>query len=497
MKTIPKLTLILGLTVGSTVGFAQATTAPAASESANNPAEVVPLIVIDEAPLIEAVKTLARQANINYILDPRLTNPEPGPDGKVPVSPNVTIRFENVTAEDALVSVLETYSLTMVRDPRTRVARITIQDPAALPPLVTRVVQLNYANPTNLVSVLVPTMVDKRSRVLADGRTRKLIIVATEKDQEAGEELIKKLDLKTEQVLIEGAIVETTQNPKSVKGVDWSGTLSGQQVQFGNKPPTTADIAANNIGYSSTPRFLADTSSGINPSVGYLKADGLSAVMSFLNSQTDTEVMSTPRTVTLDNMPSKLEVTTAFPIFKVTPGSANSPAGAEITYTNLGTILTVTPRIAADNNVALTVTPEVSNLAGKDSQLVPGGDSGSSEITANIYSIRRFDTTVLIPSGNTIVMGGLVNDEITDQQTKVPLLGDLPFVGRAFRSESKVRLKKNLLVFLTPTILRDDDFQSGTTAKEFLQSTFSAPVPFDDSNAWESAKPHDWRKPVY
>lgn len=486
MKTIPKLTLILGLAVGSTAGFAQETNAPAASEPVNAPAEVVPLIVIDEAPLIEAVKTLARQANINFILDPRLTNPEPGPDGTIPVPPNVTIRFENVTAEDALVSVLETYSLTMVRDPRTKVARITIQDPAALPPLVTRVVQLNYANPTNLVSVLVPTMVDKRSRVLADGRTRKLIIVATEKDQEAGEELIKKLDLKTEQVLIEGAIVETTKNPSTIKGIDWTGTLAAQNFTIGNDPAGSGSISM-------------DTSGGglnFNPNTAFLRADGVSAVLSFLNSQTDSEVMSTPRTVTLDNMPARLEVTTAFPIFKITPGSANSPAGAEITYTNLGTILTVTPRIAADNNVSLTVSPEVSNLAGKDSQQV-SGDGGSTEVTANIYAIRRFDTTVLVPSGNTIVMGGLMNDESTDKMTKVPILGDLPGIGRAFRSNDKVRLKKNLLVFLTPTILRDDDFKKGETAKEFLQSSYSLPADIDDSNAWESAKPHDWRKPVY
>jgi general secretion pathway protein D len=163
----------------------------------------------------------------------------------------------------------------------------------------------------------------------------------------------------------------------------------------------------------------------------------------------------------------------------------------------LGTILTVTPRIAADNNVSLSVTPEVSNLAGKDTQLVPGTDGISSEITANIYDIRRFDTTVLVPSGNTIVLGGLVNDEVSDRATKVPILGDLPGVGRAFRHNTKERTKKNLLVFLTPTILREDDFQKSESGREFLQSDPGVIPEWDDSNAWESAKPHDWRKPVY
>ncbi|HAV63786.1 MAG TPA: hypothetical protein DCY13_15650 [Verrucomicrobiales bacterium] len=395
----------------------------------------------------------------------------------------MTIRFENVTAEDALVSVLDTYSLQMIRDPKTRVARITIKDPDALPPLVTRVVQLNYANPTNLVSVITPTIDAKRSRVLADGRTRKLIIVATEKDQEAAQELIAKLDLKTEQVLIEGTIVETSKNPKTVKGIDWSGTFSGQNFTFGNQPNFSGGVRA-------------DTLAGLNPSVGYFGADGVNAVFNFLNSQTDAEIVATPRTVTLDNQPARLEVTTAFPIFKVTPGSANSPAGSEITYTNLGTILTVTPRIAADNNVSLSVIPEVSNLAGVDSQTVPTQD-GEATITANIYAIRRFDTTVLIPSSSTLVLGGLMNDEVTDKEVKVPILGDLPGIGRAFHSRDKDRKKKNLMVFITPTILREDDFKKGGNAKEFLHSSYSPMADVDDSNAWESAKPHDWRKPVY
>lgn len=485
MKKATQLTCILGLALSSTVCFAQDKATPAPANPPVTQGEVVPLIVIDEAPLIEAVKTLARQAGINFILDPRLTNPEPGPDGKVPVQPNVTIRFENVTAEDALVSVLETYNLTMVRDPKTKVARITIKDPDALPPLVTRVVQLNYANPTNLVAVILPTVTDKRSRILADGRTRKLIIVATEKDQDAAAELIKRLDLKTEQVLIEGAVVETTKNPSTVKGIDWSGTLAAQNFSFGN----------NALGSGVTMSTQGD-SLKFTPQTGYLSADGVNAVLSFLNSQTDTEVTSTPRTVTLDNQPAKLEVTTAYPVFQVTPGSANSPAGAQVTYTNLGTILTVTPRIAADNNVSLTVTPEVSNLAGKDSQQVPGA-TGQATITANIYDIRRFDTTVLIPSGNTLVLGGLVNDQFTDKETKVPLLGDLPGIGRAFRSTNKNRVRKNLLVFLTPTILRDDDFKKSDTAKAFLQSSYRLPDEIDDSDAWESAKPHDWTKPVY
>jgi type II secretory pathway component GspD/PulD (secretin) len=483
MKKTKALVLLFGLTLSSGVCFAQEPGTPAAGNVQTQAAEVVPIIVIDEAPLIEAVKTLARQANINFILDPRLTNPEPGPDGQVPVPPNVTIRFENVTAEDALLAVLETYGLQLLRDPKTKVARITIMDPAALPPLVTKVIQLNYANPTNIAQTLIPT-IEPRSRVLADGRTRKLIIVATEKDQEAAMELIDQLDNETQQVLIEGNIIETAKNPKTFQGIDWAGTLEAQNFTFGNNP-SKSPLAPG------LPGVVYDTAAGLTPAIGYLKADGVKAVLSFLNTQEDTEVVSTPRTVTLDNQQALLSVTKAFPIFKITPGSANSPAGAEITYTNLGTILTVTPRIAADNNVSLTVIPEVSNISGQDKQIINGVEN-----IANVYAIRRMETSVLIPSGNTLVMGGLILDDVRDKITKVPILGDIPGLGWFFRSTEKNYSKANLMIFITPTILAKNDFNPASSAGPFLQ-TPTPDAPSMKMSPMETALPHDWRKPVY
>src|SRR5204862_4575448 len=134
----------------------------------------------------------------------------------------------------------------------------------------------------------------------------------------------------------------------------------------------------------------------------FLHSYGVRAIVSFLNTDNDTELVATPRAVTLDNQSPSLSVTRAFPLFKITPGSANSPAGAEITYTNLGTILNVTPHITATSNISLSVVPEVSSVAGVDSQTVNGFQN-----TANIYAIRRMETHVMIPSGNTLVLGGL------------------------------------------------------------------------------------------
>src|SRR5688572_3744052 len=111
-----------------------------------NASEVVPLIVIDDVPLLDAVKNLARQAGLNYLPDPKLST--------VTNQPNVTMRLVDVTAQDALLAVLETYGLQIVQDPRIKVARITVKDPKQEDPLVSRIIQLKYIQPTNIVEIL-------------------------------------------------------------------------------------------------------------------------------------------------------------------------------------------------------------------------------------------------------------------------------------------------------------------------------------------------------
>jgi type II secretory pathway component GspD/PulD (secretin) len=468
----------------NTTAAAQAATNNAAAPAAPKADEIVPLIVIDDVPLTDAIRNLARQSSLNFQFDPRVTSTN---------QPNVSIRFENVTAQEALNAVLENYGLVLVRDPKSKIARITIKDPKAEEPLVSRIVQLKYSDPTNLVSVLKQSM-SARSSVVADPRTSQLIINTTEKELDNVLNLITKLDLATRQVLIEARLLETSRNPSTIKGIDWAGTVEAQRLAFGNNlqtKPVDSKESDNKVLSTQWPRLLVDTAKGFNPATAFLDADGVSAVFSFLNKDAETEVVATPRAVTLDNQTAQLSITRAFPIFQVTPGSANSPAGASVTYTNLGTILSVTPRIAADNNISLKVVPEVSNIDSVDRQTLNGSVN-----TANIYAIRRIETSVMIPSGNTLVMGGLINDTKTESYNKVPVLGDIPLVGQyAFAHKSKTRLKSNLLIFLTPTIVEDGDYHPSSAGREFMQTrVIEKPEPKE--TAWDSAKPHDWTKPL-
>ncbi len=536
------------------VQVAQTPTAPSpapapadATPTARDPNAIIPLIVMDDVPLPDAIKNLARQASLNYMLDPKITAPtEAGPKQQ----PMVSLRWENLTAEQALNAVLATYNLTMIEDTKSKIVRITIKDPAAPEPLTTKIIQLKYSSATNLANSATSVLMDKRSKVIADTRTSQLIVVATEKEMSIMDALVARLDTPTKQVLIEARIIETAKNPSSVHGIDWSGTLAAQHFSFGNGNTTgtfigsSGSTTAANSGTGSlpvgavSPPFIApnpatittsvivpggvsttttsaagtgattgtvngynlngtagngglslNTAKGFFPQTAFLNADGVSAVLSFINSDLDSTVLSTPRAVTLDNEEATLSVTRATPIFKTTAGTQGSPGGAEVTYTNLGTILRVTPRISANNTISLKVVPEVSDLFGTITQTVSGLVS-----QADVFDIRKIETHVLIPSGNTLVMGGLVDDNRSKGNIKVPFFGDLPLLGSLFRQESKTQNKKTLIIFVTPTIVQNEDFQP--TQTDFLKTKLKA-TSAADFGPWDSGSPQDWSKLIH
>jgi type II secretory pathway component GspD/PulD (secretin) len=488
--------------------------APVAADTvdtnAPQPGAIIPLIVMDDVPLTDAIRNLARQASLNYMLDPKIGYGQPGPDGRAQAQPSVSIRWESVTAEQALTALLNNYNLVLTEDPKSKIARITVRDPAAPDPLVTRIIQLKFSSPTNMLIAVQNILDPKRSKVTADVRTSQLVVLATEKEMVDVDKLIDRLDTQSKQVLIEARLVETVMNPKTSKGIDWSGTLQAQHISYGNGrtvgtstttipgTPTTTTLPSGRTvtttpGSSTTTvlnsimgdgGFAVNSMQGISPNVGFLNADGLHAVLSFLNEDSDARVLSEPRTVTLDNEPSILSVTRATPILNVTAGTANTTGGSQVTYTNLGVILHVTPRISANNFVSLKVVPEVSRLFDTVTKVVNGVTSQADE-----YDFRKMETHVMIPSGNTLVLGGLMQDDVTSASTKVPVLGDMPGLGGLFRSSAKQRIKSNLIVFITPTIVQDSDFQIARST--FLKTPMTDKVD-PDWSSWDSTKPYDW-----
>jgi len=497
-----------------------------ASTTTNAPAPdvaTIPLIQFQEVPITTAIENLARQANINYLLDPKIAYGQPDQNGQIKPEPTLSIRWENITAAHALAALLDNYGLQMISDSKTKIIRITVKDPAAPPALVTRVIQLKYTSVSNMMLAATSSLTDKRSRVVGDTRTSQIIVVGTEPEQVAVDLLVTQLDKPTRQVLIETRLVEITDNPTTRKGIDWRGTLQGQNVSFGNGNisgssvvttpgngtgiPNPNGSASSGGGGSSTKSVYStsvgsgglalSTQQGLMPNVGFLNADGLNAVISFINSSADAQIVSTPRLVTLDNEAATISVIHQVPVFNVAAGSANNSGGSSVNYSNVGTILTVTPRISANDNIWLKVTPEVSSQGADQSQAVGGGasQSGVQVLSAPTFDIRTITTQVIIPNANTLVMGGLVLDNPVSETTKVPILGDIPYLGHAFRSETKSSDKRDLVIFITPTIVKDEDFQLHPGNFLATQPDAKRPNLINPESAWNNTEPYDWSNP--
>jgi len=501
--------------------------AEANSEATSASAAAELPIQFQDVPITTAIESLARLAGINYLLDPKIGYGQPDQNGQIKPEPTLSIRWENVTAEQALLALLDNYGLQLIENPKTGIAKITTKDPSAPPPLITRVVQLKYASTSNMEIAVESTLTDKRSRVVPDVRTSQLVVVATDPEQSAVDTLLSQLDKPTRQVLIETHLVELSSNPSTSKGIDWSGTLAAQNVSFGNgilqsgasqsttqipgTPATTTTIfGGHTITTTTTPGsstattvqtqpqnslfpggLSLNTASGLTPNIGFLSADGAKAVLSFLNQSAEAQVVSTPRVVTLDNESALISVTRSYPIINVQASTPNTSGGSTITYSNIGTILQVTPRITANDYIWLKVIPDVSSFFGTVTKSV-----GGALYQADEFDERHIETQVLIPNNHTLVMGGLVQDNPNASYTKVPLLGDIPYLGIAFRSENKSLDKADLMIFITPTIVQDEDFKESNS--EFLQSK---PRYMEDPmkmHTWlDSAQPRgDWSDPI-
>jgi hypothetical protein len=463
----------------------------------------------EEIPLQTAILMLSRFAKIPVVLDPRLKSGGERFIGTnvvtLPAITNITVNLSSMgdlSAKQRLLAILKVHELDMVPDPASQVYTITYKEPGAREPLIPNVVPLRYSNTTNIMSLL-QAVFPAPTRVQADTRTASLLVISTAKDYDSITNLVAQLDTPTKQVLIEARFIDTLLNPESFKGINWTDTLKNNRVTFGNGNSVNQDGSVqayqNPLGINPTTQrgileanriingLTLNTANGFTPSTAFLNSQGVSVLLSFLNQDADTRTLSTPRAVTLDNQETRLQVTRAIPIFNQSEGIGQ--AGVTVSsstpsYTNVGTILVVTPRISG-TNVQMRLQPEISDTELQLSTKTVAGKVNQ----ADIFTMQKIDTSVIIPSGNTLVMGGLSQDISNKGFTKVPLLGDIPVLGWAFRSESIQRKKRNIFVFVTPTIIEDEDYQPYRT--DFLNTKMpDHPELADDP--MKSAKPKKW-----
>src|ERR1700722_5448219 len=494
-------------------------------------------VTFKDVELPDAIRSLALQAGLNIQFDPNLLM---SPDGHIIPPPMVTEKWHNLTANQALHALLDNWGWQLLWDQRIKVGRITKKDPAAREPLIVSVVQLSYGNPTNILQEVQSTLTPG-SAIIADMRTHQLIVRTTEKELLGVQALIKRLDSATRQVLVEAKIVETSKDISSAKGVDWTGTLASQHISFGNgltqgttaigSAPFTNSASSGTVSpggssilgglgtvtsvSSNVPTYLTtvtgnpaagggfsmNTAHGFSPATAFLNADGVPAVLSFLNTDADTKTIAFPRTVALDGVPTSLMVVQNIPVFVQTQsapagGSASGLATIQPNYdlkvgttilNEVGVKLVVTPRIAGPTNVLLDVHPEISQQGPTVTETLNGQPN-----SAPTFNRSAVVTEAAVPSGYTLVLGGMDQDVVGKTYTKVPFFGDIPGLGSLFRSDSKSHAAQTTLIFVTPTIVSDSDFQPSNS--KFLKRKPISPSEASEP-PWDTGEPYDWTKP--
>ncbi|WP_175715837.1 type II secretion system secretin GspD [Burkholderia ambifaria] len=307
--------------------------------------------------------------------------------------------------------------------------------------------------------------------IQADAATNSLIITASDPVYRNLRSVIDQLDARRAQVYIEALIVELNSTTQGNLGIQWQ-VASGQFLGGTNLAPTAGTGLGNSIvnltsgGTAATTGLaanLAGLSQGLN--IGWLHnmfgVQGLGALLQYFAGVSDANVLSTPNLITLDNEEAKIVVGQNVPI--ATGSYSNLTSGTTSNAFNtydrrdVGLTLHVKPQITDGGILKL-------QLYTEDSAVVSGTTNAQ---TGPTFTKRSIQSTILADNGEIIVLGGLMQDNYQVSNSKVPLLGDIPWIGQLFRSESKVRAKTNLMVFLRPVIISDRSTAQEVTANRY------------------------------
>ena len=338
-----------------------------------------------------------------------------------------------------------------------------------------KVIYLKYAKAEDLTGILekvaesleeeIPSESSKKNKTSIGfhNDTNALIISAQPDILKSLESVISQLDIRRAQVLVEALIVEISDKLARDLGVQFLFTGDGESSpiatqRFGTPNPdlisTIGAETSEDSTISSTMQTRAANSllalDGLAIGVARYKASGTSfaAILNLIAQDADSNVLSTPSIMTMDNEEASIVVGQEIPITTgETLSGSNSNPFRSVTRQEIGVKLVVRPQINEGNAVKMYINQEVSSIFG------PLGEMSTDLITNK----RNIKTTVLVEDGETIVLGGLIDDDVQESVKKVPFLGDIPLLGRLFKTTSITRTKRNLMVFLRPTIVRNSE----------------------------------------
>ena len=346
----------------------------------------------------------------------------------------------------------------------------------------TQVIILRYADATEAANILNALITGRRKTEESEQQSEETIIqadpslnavVVRTDPGTMGEilDIIEKLDIRRPQVLIEAAIVEVSIDESKKIGIE----MAGADAREGSVPliSTSLEGVIGSLiggllpeGESDQVNVLSGLASVSSPTLAAAKIDrdaiSFGAVVSALATNSDANLLSTPSILTLDNQEARILVGREVPFrtgsFTTTGDGTSNPFNT-VQREDVGVELTVTPHVHNGSEVRLEVAQQITNVIN-----TPVGGNAFADV---VTSKRTIETTILAEDRQTIVLGGLIQDDINISNNRVPLVGDIPLFGNLFKARGKQQVKTNLLVFLRPTVLRTQDDAEDLSASKY------------------------------
>lgn len=382
-----------------------------------------------DTPIDDVLRVMAMQANIDIVKSPAVTG-------------TVTAKLTNVPLGEALDNILAVqgygYVATenMIRVlPRKDIIEVREK-------IVNKIYRINYAD-IKQVEIALQRFISKEGSVSASPATSNIIITDTESKIAAIDAFIKEIDRITPQILVEARIYDITHRDTLDLGVEWqAGSATTIGSTLGDNP-TAGITSPYTTGTFSAPTAKTDTISTTTGALrlGFLSDDlDIDARIRAEAENINAKLLANPRILVLDNENAVFDIVREIP-YKQTSTTGNT-ATETILFKNVGVTLTVKPHVTREGMLRLDIIPKFGVVV-------------STDIATHVPTVdtRSVQTIVLVKNGQTVVLGGLRKKDVAQQTNKVPLLGDLPWVGAVFRFEGEDTATSEIIVFITPRII--------------------------------------------
>lgn len=344
-----------------------------------------------------------------------------------------------------------------------------------------RVVYLDYAEAKTVAETLTKVMANlaklgpggKQENVVAatveaDEDTNALLITASGDDLDSLLDVVARLDIRRAQVLIEAVIAEVGETAEKNLGIEWlfldtSKGVFGSSVRGSSRLGGVGQGALGLEGAEDSAEAIGGLATALvgDPGqlfgvVGQNNDNSFLALINALENQVETNILSTPSLLTMDNHEASFVVGQNIPILTGSSATTNglSSPFQTIQRQDIGTKLTVTPQINEGDTILLTVAQEQSSIN-------TATDQGF------VTNQRKIETKILASTGEIVVLGGMIEDQLDNGESRVPVLGRIPLLGRLFRSENRTKRRTNLMIFLKVSVVRDIESMTGVTAEKY------------------------------